>query len=96
MEFWFSLALSDGLGDLTKPASFDSGGFALDSVVVVSGASQFEDFLEASAAAQNHSALSRGFHTFTLNLRQNKFFRNSVLPLEILQKNYLKANLSLR
>jgi hypothetical protein len=43
--------------------------FAFEGVVVVSSASQFEDFVEAPAATQNHNAFGSAFHrhNFSLN-----------------------------
>jgi hypothetical protein len=68
--------------------------FALESVVVVSGASQFEDFLEATAATQNHGTLSSAFHSSTMNLGSVKMFRHAATAPVKVQQNRVRYFLS--
>jgi len=53
---------------LKLPALFCFEVFALENVVVVSAAFQFEDFEESSAAVKNHGAFGSAFyrHNFSL------------------------------
>jgi hypothetical protein len=56
--------------------------FALETVVVASATSDFEDFVEASAVTKNHSALSTAFHSQRLESDFVKAFRLLSLKFE--------------
>ena len=64
--------------------------FALENIVVVSGGSEFEDFVEAAFDAKNHGAFSSAFHRLKLGLTPlNIIFKGSVkLSVKSFQVNF--------